>query len=98
MGDRYRLTAELADYRNGAKTNISAQLGVTLSCGIVYLVPTTATAGHITGRTVDANTGNNISGATVVVQDWEGVTVRTLNADPTFSTSESGGATLDPGV
>lgn len=99
VGDTaYRLTAELADYRNGAKTNISAQLGVTLSCGIVYLVPTTATAGHITGRTVDANTGNNISGATVVVQDWEGVTVRTLNADPTFSTSDSGGATLDPGV
>ncbi len=99
VGDTaYRLTAVLTDYRNGAKTNISSQLGVTLSCGIVYLVPTTATAGHITGRTVDANTGNDISGATVIVKDWDENTVRTLNADPTFSTSDSGGATLDPGV
>jgi hypothetical protein len=88
-----------ANYKTGAKTNLSSQLGTTLNCGIVYMIPNTASPGYIRGRTVDANTGDDVSGVTIQVLDCYLNLVATMTSGPTFNSQTSDHpAQLDPGV
>ncbi len=90
----YEVEVSASGYHSTNRGNISSTAGVTNNIGIIYLVSTAATAEALAGRTVDANTGADISGATIVIKDWSGNIVDTLTPyGATFTTDP-----LDPGA
>ncbi len=91
----YKLVASKTGYYNTTKSNITITLGNQTSAGILYMVPTTATSGQITGMVIDANDASKIQGVTVQVYDWQNNLIDTKSTDTngTFATS-----TVNPGV
>jgi|GEM_PF-1628874 len=67
--NRYRLVCEI-DTRNTVKNNVTVVAGENTDVGVLYLVPSGASQGDITGTVVDANTADMIDGATVTVYGW----------------------------
>ncbi len=67
--NRYRLVCEV-DTRNTVKNNVTVVAGENTDIGSMYLVPSGASQGDITGTLVDANTASIIEGATVTVYGW----------------------------
>ncbi|MCX8122680.1 MAG: carboxypeptidase-like regulatory domain-containing protein [Spirochaetes bacterium] len=93
--NKYKLVASLTGYYTATKNNITITLGVQLSAGTIYLVPTSASSGTITGTVIDANDASKLAGVTVEVYNWQNILVAsTVTASGgTFTTT-----TLSPGV
>ncbi len=71
-GTKYRIEVEKSGYSGGGIAGISVDIGAYTNVGMLYLVPDTATAGTISGKTVSANTGFVVSSATVKVYNYLG--------------------------
>jgi len=91
----YKIIASLNGYNNATKQNVTITLGGQTAAGILYLVPTTASNGTITGLVMDANDAAKLSGVTVQVSDWQNILrdTKTTQTGGTFTT-----ATLPAGV
>lgn len=67
----YKIVASLTGYNNATKQNITVTLGVQTAAGILYLVPSSASSGTISGVVMDANDATKLNGVTVQVFDWQ---------------------------
>jgi len=93
----YELDVSLAGYSNATKNNVTVSAGATSDVGVIYLVPTGASSGRISGTVVNANDGTRLNGATVTVRDWDGVVVRTVTTGAT-GTFDTNTPNLAPGT
>lgn len=91
----YKMIASLSGYNSATKQNITVTLGGQTAAGILYLVPTSASSGTISGLVMDANDATKLSGVTVQVFDWQNTLIdtKTTQTGGTFTT-----ATLSAGV
>ncbi len=91
----YRAVFIMSGYSSSSRNNITVALGETTNIGISYLVPTGATAGTITGRSIDANDATYLQNTKVEVFDWQNTLMDTkyTGTGGTFTTK-----TLNPGV
>lgn len=91
----YRAIIAKSGYVTTSRNNITVALGETTNIGISYLIPTNATAGTITGRSIDANDATYLQNTKVEVFDWQNALMDTkyTGSDGKFTT-----ATLNPGV
>lgn len=85
----YKLAISLTDYNNTGKNNITVSQGDETNVGILFLIPTSATSGIISGDVVNANDGVDIASATISVYTWDSVlqTSTTTNSTGDFATS-----------
>lgn len=91
----YKIIATKTGYYSATKQNITITLGGQTTAGILYLVPTSATSGTITGTVIDANDASKLSGVSVQIYDWQNnlLDTKTTASNGTFTT-----ITLNPGV
>ncbi|OHD70883.1 MAG: hypothetical protein A2W19_08075 [Spirochaetes bacterium RBG_16_49_21] len=85
----YEITVSKTGFNSTTKTNITVTVGTT-DVGVLYLVSTAAQPGTISGRSVDANSGSNVTSATLNVYDWSDNLVQTLttnSSNGTFTTN-----------
>ena len=86
--NRYRLVCEIDD-RSIVKNNVTVVAGENTDVGALYIVPSGAAAGDITGKVVDANTAEVIQGAVVTVQSWD-ISTGTFTVAGTDTTDSNG--------
>jgi hypothetical protein len=92
----YTIEVSKTGYYNASKSNITVTVGVTTNIGIIYIVSTAATSAKILGRSVDANTGNDVVSTTLNIYTWDGTLAQTLTTSSSNGTFTSN--TLSPGV
>lgn len=71
-GNKYRIEVTASGYQGGGKSPVSVDLGAFTNVGLLYLVPTSASPGTISGKTVSANTGFVVPNSTVTVYNYLG--------------------------
>jgi hypothetical protein len=87
----YEIEASKTGFTNATKTNITVTVGIATNVGVIFLVPTAAQPGKISGQVIDANNGTVISGAMVKIYDWSGALMETLTtnaSNPNFTSSQ----------
>jgi len=91
----YKLEITKSGYINTTKGGLTVSRGGETDAGLMFLVPTGASSGRISGTTVDANTGFVLAGSEIWIRDWKDDATGpfTANSEGTFTTS-----TLEPGV
>ncbi len=91
----YKIIISKDQFYETTKNNITIAVGEQTTAGVLYLVPTSATSGTITGKLIDANDASKLQGVIARVYDWQNnlMDTKVTNSNGDFTT-----ITLNPGV